>query len=111
MPCMYKGSRFAQVQLFVHLVLPSKGADPWRVALKKGWEACTLARRMWCEGCFSEVWNKTSGDGPLVSLGQLSQAADGSSAADAFRAGGPEWQSKPLALAKLDEALQRTDLE
>ena len=70
---------------------------------------------MWGEGCFQEVWNKTSGDGPLISfkklLGQLSRAADGSSAADSFRAGGPEWQSKPLALAKLDEALQHTDLE
>ena len=32
----YRGSRFAQVRLFTHLVLPGKAADPVRVALRKG---------------------------------------------------------------------------
>ena len=37
MHALYRGSRFAQTRLFMHLVLPSPLADPWQVALSKGW--------------------------------------------------------------------------
>ncbi len=33
---LYRGSRFARVRLFVHLVPPTPHADPWQVALRKG---------------------------------------------------------------------------
>ncbi len=39
MHAVYRGPHFAQVRLFMHLVLPCKGAGPCRVALRKGWEA------------------------------------------------------------------------
>ena len=51
----YRGSRFAQVRLFMHLVLPCKAADPVRVALRKGWECCALVRRMWGDAVFADV--------------------------------------------------------
>ena len=44
MHALYKGSHFAQLRLFMHLVLPCKSADHCRVALRKGWEACELIR-------------------------------------------------------------------
>ena len=37
MHALYRGSRFAQVRLFMHSVLPCNGADPCRAALKKAW--------------------------------------------------------------------------
>ena len=40
-----RGSRFAQVRLYMHLALLCKSADPFRVALRKGWERCSLVRR------------------------------------------------------------------
>ncbi len=56
----YRGSRFGQVRLFMHLVLPCRAADPLRVALRRGWECCSLARRLWSSLSFEEVWNRSS---------------------------------------------------
>ena len=52
---LYKGSHFAQLRLFMHLVLPCKSADPFRVALRKGWDACALIRESFGEEQFAEV--------------------------------------------------------
>ena len=51
----YRGSRFAQVRLYMHLALPCKLADPVRVALRKGWECCSLVRRQWGDSVFADV--------------------------------------------------------
>ena len=52
MHALYLGSRFAQVRLFMHLVLPSPLADPWQVAFRQAWAACELARQEWAEETF-----------------------------------------------------------
>ena len=68
---LYRGSRFAQVRLFMHLALPCPQADPWRVALRKGWHACRLVRQEWGEERFWRIWAGTSKDGPLLSFKRL----------------------------------------
>ena len=73
MHALYRGSRFAQVRLYMHLVLPSPHADPWRVALRKGWHACSMVRQEWGEELFWKVWSGTSKDGPLLSFKRLLQ--------------------------------------
>ena len=81
--------------------------------MKKGWEACSLARNLWGEQCFQDVWLGSKGDGPLHSFRKLLEqmpAAGGGSLAESYLAGGPGWEAKPAALANLDEALQRRDL-
>ena len=113
MHALYRGSRFASIELFMHLVLPFRGADPWRVALKKGWEACSRARSLWGEQCFQAVWLGSKGDGPLRSFRKLLEqlpAAGGGSLAESYLAGGSGWERKHGALVSLDEALQRRDL-
>ena len=79
MHAMYRGSRFAQTRLFMHLVLPSPLADPWQVALGKAWKACELVRSEWGEAAFWRVWDNSAVDGPLLSfkrlLAQLPQSA------------------------------------
>ena len=59
---------FAQVRLFMHLVLPSPLADPWQVALRKGWAACELIRKGWGEDLFWRVWEHSTKDGPLIGI-------------------------------------------
>jgi hypothetical protein len=120
MHALYRGSRFAQVRLFVHLVLPSPLADPWQVALRKGWAACELVRQEWGEEAFWRVWDRSTKDGPLCSfkqlLAQLPQPqkplfqprlplrpAVGHSLADSFRAGGPFLAEPRLSRAGADE--------
>ena len=71
MHALYRGSRFAQVRLFMHMVLPSPLADPWQVALRKGWLACELVRAEWGEDVFWRVWDNSSRDGPLLSFNRL----------------------------------------
>ena len=111
---LYKGSHFAQLQLFMHLVLPCKSADPVRVALRKGWEACELIRQHIGEEQFAAVWRGSSGDGPVRSfrllLGTLLQPA-GAELSAAFLAGAAEWRCKELAYGVLDAALERADLQ
>ena len=128
MHALYRGSRFAQVRLFMHLVLPSPLADPWQVALRKGWAACELVRREWGEESFWRVWDKSTKDGPVCSfrqlLAQLPQPhqplfqprlplrpAAGHTLADSFRGGGPVWRSRAAARQVLAKALQLQDLE
>ena len=128
MHALYRGSRFAQVRLFMHLVLPSPLADPWQVALRKGWAACELVRQEWGEEVFWRVWDRSTKDGPLCSfkqlLAQLPQPqqplfqprlplrpAVGHSLADSFRAGGPFWRNRGSAVQVLTKALQVHDLE
>ena len=97
----------------MHLVLPFRTADPWRTALKKGWEACDCARRLWGEQCFQSVWRGSRGDGPLCSFRNLLEqlpAAEGGNLAESYLAGGQGWETKHAALASLDVALQRRDL-
>ena len=67
----YRGSRFAQIRLLMHLALPCKSADPCRVALRKGWDCCALVRRQWGDAVFAEVWRNSSSDGPLPSFRRL----------------------------------------
>ena len=113
MHALYRGSRFASIELFMHLVLPFRTADPWRTALKKGWEACDCARRLWGEQCFQSVWRGSRGDGPLCSFRNLLEqlpAAEGGNLAESCLAGGQGWETKHAALASLDAALQRRDL-
>ena len=64
-------------------------------------------RKVWGERQFEEVWGHASRDGPLASFKRLLEEVglEGS-----FGAGGPEWQYKHSAHAKLDEALVRSDL-
>jgi hypothetical protein len=136
MYALYRGSRFAQVRLFMHLMLPSPQADPWQVALRKGWLACELVRKEWGEELFWRVWDHSSRDGPLISfkklLAQLPQSdlgsalqqpqqhqqlhppprpAAGRSLADEFREAGPAWRSRCEAFPLLAKALQVHDLE
>ena len=107
MHATYRGSRFAQVRLFMHLVLPCKAADPVRVALRKGWECCTLVRRMWGDAAFAEVWEGSVKDGPLLSFRRLLQ---GIGLADSFAVGAAEWRRQCTAHGLMDEALEATDL-
>jgi hypothetical protein len=83
MHALHRGSRFAQVRLFMQLVLPCPQADPWRVALRKGWHACSLVRHQGGEESFWKTWAGTSKDGPLLSfkklLLQLPRTAQGGS--------------------------------
>ena len=65
MHAVYRGSRFAQVRLFMHLVLPCKPADPVRVALRKGWECCALVRQLWGDLAFDVFWSRTVEDEAL----------------------------------------------
>ena len=107
MHAVHRGSRFAQVRLHVHLVLPTKAADPHRIALRKGWACCSLARRLWGEELFSRIWALTARDGPLLSFKKL-LAEHGIE--HSFMAGGPEWSAKHSAHKRLDAALEQTDL-
>ena len=103
----YRGSRFAQVRLYMHLALPCKSADPVRVALHKGWECCSLVRRQWGDAVFAEVWEGSAADGPLRSVRQLLQEV-GLEAS--FAAGRPEWRRKHSAYRLLDKGLEASDL-
>ena len=103
----YRGSRFAQVRLYMHLALPCKSADPFRVALRKGWECCSLVRRQWGDAVFAEVWESSSADGPLLSFRRLLQEV-GLEAS--FVAGGPTWRRKHSAYRRLDQGLEASDL-
>jgi hypothetical protein len=111
MHALYRGSHFAQVKLFMHLVLPSSNGDPWQVALAKGWHAMELIRTAWGEEEFWEVWHSPSKDGPLASfrslVGQVGLA--GSFEASAMGADGP-WRRGIEAKKLLAEALQQRDL-
>ena len=107
MDAVHRGSRFAQVRLCMHLVLPTKAADPYRIALRKGWECCSLVRRLWGEELFSRIWALTARDGPLLSFKKL-LAEHGIE--HSFMAGGPEWSAKHPAQERLDAALEQTDL-
>jgi hypothetical protein len=108
---LYRGSNFAQVGLFMHLVLPSSNGDPWQVALAKGWHAMELIRTAWGEEEFWEVWNSPSKDGPLASfrslVGQVGLA--GSFEASPMGADGP-WRRGTEAKKLLAEALRQRDL-
>ena len=95
----YRGSRFAQVRLYMHLALPCKLADPVRVALRKGWECCSLVRRQWGDAVFADVWEGSAADGPLLSFRRLLQEV-GLEAS--FAAGRPEWRRKRSAYRLLD---------
>ncbi len=57
----------------MHLVLPSPVADPWQVALRKGWHACELLRQDVGEDTFWQVWDGSTKDGPALSLNELLQ--------------------------------------
>ena len=103
----YRGSRFAQIRLYMHLALPCKSADPCRVALRKGWECCALVRRQWGDAVFAEVWRSSSSDGPLHSFRRLLQEV-GLEAS--FAAGGPTWRRKHSAYRRLDQGLEASDL-
>ena len=52
MHALYRGSRFADVRLFMQLVLTSSRGDPCHVALTKGWHAAELIRQEWGEADF-----------------------------------------------------------
>jgi hypothetical protein len=67
MHAFHKDSHFAQIRLFMHLVLPCRAADPFRVALR-GWEACELIRETWGEQRFAEIWHGSSEGGPVNSF-------------------------------------------
>ena len=75
--------------------------------MRKGWECCSLVRRLWGGPVFDEVWRGTSHDGPLLSFRQLlrEQGLEAS-----FLAAGPEWLTKHSAHRLLDEGLERSDL-
>ena len=103
----YRGSRFAQIRLYMHLALPCKSADPCRVALHKGWECCALVRRQWGDAVFAEVWRSSSSDGPLHSFRRLLQEV-GLEAS--FAAGGPTWRRQHSAYRRLDQGLEASDL-
>ncbi len=60
----YRGSRFAQPRLFVHLALPSSTPDLWQVALRKGCHAGELVRQEWGEDIFWQIWDGSKKDGP-----------------------------------------------
>ena len=104
MHATYLGSRFGQLRLYMHLVLPCRAADPFRVALRKGWECCSMVRRLWGSLAFDEVWSRTSQDGPLLSFKRLLQEQG---LEESFLAAGPEWLKKHSAHTVLDEALER----
>ena len=113
MHALYKGSHFAQLRLFMHLVLPCKSADPCRVALRKGWEACELIRGAWGQDKFVTLWNAPSGDGPVHSFKLLLDKVlhpFGAETSEDFLAGGAVWRSKGVAAELLDAALERADL-
>jgi hypothetical protein len=103
----YRGSRFAQVRLYMHLVLPCKGADPVRVALRKGWECCAMVRRLWGEETFAEVWTGSSKDGPLLSFRRLLQ---GNGLEASFIAGAGGWDKKHPSYLLMDAGLEAADL-
>jgi hypothetical protein len=96
MHALYRGSRFADVRLFMQLVLPSLRGDPWHVALTKGWHAAELIRQEWGEADFWRIWQGPSRDGPLASFkGLLKQVglaasfeASAGAAVGAWRGGG-----------------------
>ncbi len=92
----------------MHLVLPSPRADPWQVALQKGWGACEL---LWPEGGEDvawQVWDGSTKDGPLLSFQKQLQEVN---LAGNYRAAGPAWRVKCLALQLLRQGLQVHDLE
>ena len=119
MHALYRGSRFAQVRLFMQLVLPCPQADPWRVALRKGWHACNVIRQEWGEELFWRVWAGTTKDGPLLSFKRLLLQLPAelvpaqlpqSSLEQVYRAAGPAWLKKCEAWPLLDKALRAYDL-
>ena len=84
----------------MHLVLPCKSADPCRVALRKGWEACELIRGAWGQDKFVTLWNAPSGDGPVRSFKLLLDKVlhpFGAETSEDFLAGGAVWRSKGVA--------------
>ncbi len=103
----YRGSHVAQVRLYTHPALPCKTADPVRVALRNGWECCSLVRRQWGDEVFAEVWESSSADGPLLIFRRLLQEV-GLEAS--FIAGGPTWTRKHSAFRRLDQGLEASDL-
>ena len=92
----------------MRLVLPSPRADPWQVALQKGWSACELLWREWGEDVFWQVWDGNTKDGPLLNFKTLLQEV---SLADNYRAAGRAWRVKRSALQLLRQGLQAHDLE
>ena len=91
MHATYRGSRFGQLRLYMHLVLPCRALDPLGVALRKVWELCSMVRRLWGGLAFDEVWSRTSQDGPLLSFKRLLQEQG---LEESFLAAGPEWLKK-----------------
>ena len=57
----------------MHLVLPSPTADPWQVALRKGWRACELVRQEWGEDIFWQIWDGSVNGTPVFSFKELLQ--------------------------------------